>query len=51
MWKEKFVAFDEYCKDCAHFNENEFDVESACYICLEDPVNTYSKKPVNFKEK
>lgn len=51
MGKEKFVDFDKYCKECKHYDEDEFDPKSVCYDCLEDPVNTYSKKPISFKEK
>lgn len=49
--KEKIVHFDEYCTKCAHEKEDESDVNSACYECLDNPSNTYSHKPINFKEK
>ena len=44
----KEVRFDIYCKKCVYYElpENKYP----CWICLEEPVNTNSKKPVNFKE-
>ena len=45
----KEVYFDRYCERCEHFSED--DGEDPCNECLENFVNTYSHKPVNFKEK
>lgn len=45
----KEVYFDRYCKRCEHFLEE--DGKDPCNECLENFVNTYSHKPVNFKEK
>lgn len=46
---DKMVDFNKYCKDCKYYELNEaFD---PCNDCLNNPVNTYSKKPVNFKNK
>ena len=45
---EKIVEFDKYCKTCQHCDLDEkFD---PCHDCLNYPVNTNSKKPVNYKE-
>jgi hypothetical protein len=46
---DKEVHFDEYCKKCEFYNNKED--EDPCWDCLDNPVNTYSKKPVYFKEK
>lgn len=45
----KEVYFDRYCKTCEH--ENLDESEDPCNECLENPKNTYSHKPVNWKEK
>lgn len=44
----KEVYFGEYCKSCEHFTDDENDIESPCYDCLNEPVNLYSHKPVNY---
>ena len=46
---EKEVYFYEYCKTCK-YSELKGD-EEPCNECLENPANTYSHKPVNYKEK
>lgn len=46
---EKIVEFDKWCSKCEHENKNEN--ESPCDICLSEPVNTDSRKPVCFKER
>lgn len=46
---EKEVYFYEYCKTCK-YSELKGD-EEPCNECLENPTNTYSHKPVNYKEK
>lgn len=46
---EKEVYFGVYCKKCEHFNKT--DDQEPCCDCLEEPVNSYSHKPVYFKEK
>ena len=44
---DKIVDFEKYCKTCEHKNvEEKFD---PCHECLNNPVNTHSKKPVNYK--
>ena len=45
----KEVNFEKYCKTCKYFKIEEF--EDPCDECLENPVNLYSHKPVNYKEK
>lgn len=45
----KEVYFDRYCKTCQHKDVN--DGEDPCDECLNEAVNSYSHKPVNYKEK
>ena len=45
----KEVRFDQYCQKCKHCNKKED--EEPCYECLNNPVNLYSHKPINFEEK
>lgn len=45
----KEVYFDQYCKTCAHKNTDE--AEEPCRECLNESVNLYSHKPVNWEEK
>ena len=45
----KEVYFGEYCKNCKHWEKKEN--EEPCDECLENPVNLYSHKPVNYEEK
>lgn len=44
----KEVYFDEYCKSCKYYKLSE--EEHPCDTCLENPINLYSQKPVNWKE-
>ena len=46
---EKEVYFYKYCKTCK-YAELKGD-EEPCNECLANPTNTYSHKPVNYKEK
>ena len=46
---EKIVEFDKYCKTCEHNNSKEY--LDPCHECLNNPTNTNSKKPVNYKKK
>ena len=46
---EKEVYFHKYCESCKHFKSP--DDEDPCNDCLDNPVNTYSHKPVNWEEK
>lgn len=45
----KEVYFDKYCETCEYkkLKENE----DPCDECLSYSANTYSHKPVNYKEK
>ena len=44
---QKIVNF-EYCKTCVHYSEPEScDI---CNDCLNEPVNTQSQRPINYKE-
>lgn len=47
--REKIVHFDQYCSKCE--NKDKKDTEEPCDTCLSYPTNTYSHKPINFKEK
>ncbi len=44
----KEVYFDQYCSKCEYNNETE--TGEHCKECLNNPVNNFSHKPVNFKE-
>lgn len=45
----KEVRFDKYCRTCEYGQIKEY--EDPCNDCLNEPINTYSHKPVNWKEK
>ena len=45
----KEVYFNEYCKTCKYATKAEDD--DPCFDCLNEPVNVYSHKPVNYEEK
>ena len=45
----KEVYFDQYCKTCEYKNLKES--EEPCDECLSNPINEYSHKPINYKEK
>lgn len=46
---EKEVYFYKYCKTCKYAKLKSD--EEPCNECLTNPTNTYSHKPVNYKEK
>ncbi|MBR6641161.1 MAG: hypothetical protein IKL08_03090 [Clostridia bacterium] len=46
---DKFVEFDKYCKTCEHKDIEE--KLNPCHECLENPINTGSEKPINYKKK
>lgn len=48
---DKEVYFDKYCELCKYKTDDEYDVNSPCFECLEQFTNQDSHKPVNFKEK
>ena len=45
----KEVYFDQYCKTCVSKDVKEN--EEPCYECLDNPVNSYSHKPVKYVKK
>ena len=45
----KEVYFDKYCETCEYKDAPE--TEEPCFGCLDNPINLYSHKPVNYKEK
>lgn len=45
----KEVQFDKYCRTCEYGKIKEY--EDPCNDCLNEPVNAYSHKPMNWKEK
>lgn len=45
----KEVYFNEYCLKCEY--EKSPDSEDPCNECLTYPSQSYSHKPINFKEK
>ena len=45
---EKFVDFNTYCQRCEYANLDAAD--DPCNECLAHPVNTYSRRPVRYKE-
>lgn len=53
MNKEKEVYFDQYCKNCKLATAFDKDglLTDKCEECLDNPSNTDSHKPINFKEK
>ena len=44
----KEVYFDQYCKTCENRKKKEH--ESPCDMCLEEPSNQESHKPVYYEE-
>ena len=43
----KEVYFGQYCRTCIHFELGED--EDPCHDCLNNSVNVYSHKPVNWE--
>lgn len=43
------VSFYDWCPKCQHYLKK--GDEEPCDSCLDQPWNTDSRKPVNFKEK
>lgn len=46
---QKIVGFENYCQKCEHYPKSES--EDPCWECLNTPTNTWSHKPIYFKEK
>ena len=47
----KMVEFDKWCKTCKFEKDSEDDENSPCWYCLEEPLNQFTDRPVNYKEK
>lgn len=47
----KEVYFYEYCPKCKHKNVDDTKSGEPCNECLDNPINLYSHKPVNYEEK
>lgn len=45
----KEVYFHEFCETCEYRKKK--NVEEPCNKCLDKPLNLYSHKPVNYKQK
>ena len=45
--KEKIVEFEKWCQTC--MDKNTEETEDPCNVCLTEPVNTNSHKPVNWR--
>lgn len=48
MNETKFVDFAFYCPKCKHWTTDE--KEDPCNMCMSEPTNEYSEKPVYFDE-
>lgn len=48
QYDNKEVRYDVYCKICK--NRDKDESEDPCFDCLQEVVNTNSKKPVCFVE-
>lgn len=49
--REKIVEFNKYCKTCEHKDIRDDLGQDPCHECLNNPTNTNSRKPVNYKSK
>ena len=45
----KEVRVDLYCKECKYYEKSEAD--DPCFDCLREPVNTFTHRPTEFKER
>lgn len=45
----KEVFFYKYCPKCKY--DDCLESNEPCSTCLDNPVNEFSHKPINFKEK
>lgn len=48
---DKFVEFENYCPTCKFKDCKDEEGREPCNSCLDEPVNTNSKKPVNYEAK
>lgn len=46
---DKIVDFHQYCELCEYSKLSEQD--DPCFECLDNPVNSYSHRPIKFKAK
>ena len=47
----KEVYFDQYCRKCKYWKENDEGLKEPCNECLSEPINIDSHIPVKFEEK
>lgn len=47
---DKIVEYETYCQRCRHFHEDESDPKSKCWVCLDEPVASDSRRPLYFEE-
>ena len=47
----KEVYFDQYCRECKHWKENDEGTDEPCNECLDNPINLESHKPIKFEKK
>lgn len=45
------VYFHDYCPKCKYLKVDDTKGKEPCNECLDNPVNLYSHKPVNFEAK
>ena len=48
-YEDKEVDFATYCETC-EYKDLEESYENICEICLSEPSNKYTSKPVKWKE-
>ena len=47
----KIVHFDQYCRSCKHWKENDEGLDEPCDECLSEPINLYSHKPIKWESR
>lgn len=45
---QHIVEFENWCNKCKYYKKDEED--NPCYLCLDEPVNEDSKRPVYYVE-
>lgn len=48
--KDHIVEFDKYCSTCQYKNVDDTKGLEPCNECLANPINTNSRKPINYKK-
>ena len=43
------VYYHEYCEKCKHYEKGNM-LKEPCDHCMDNPINIYSHKPVDFAE-